>query len=111
MFVVVVFFLGKGGMNYNDFVRLGNIVLLMIILLLILTPMMMTTKKREMGSVGRLKRKPALGVADFCLLAQLRSTQEHFREYTDTQIQKSTNTKIHKSTNRKLHKIINTQIQ
>ena len=44
-----------------------------------------TTKKREMGSVGRLKRKLALGVADFCLLAQLRSTQEHFRENTSTQ--------------------------
>ena len=86
-------------MNYHDFVRLGNIVLLMMIILLILTPMMMTTKKREMGSVGRLKRKPALGVADFCLLAQLRSTQEHFREYTNTQIHKNTNTQIHKSKN------------
>ena len=51
---------------------------------MILMTMMMTTKKREMGSVGRLKRKPALGVADFCLLAQLRSTQEHYREFTNT---------------------------
>ena len=62
---------------------------------MILMTMMMTTKKREMGSVGRLKRKPALGVADFCLLAQLRSTQEHFREYTNTQEHKYTNTQEH----------------
>ena len=61
--------------------------------------MMMTTKKREMGSVGRLKRKPALGVADFCLLAQLRSTQEHFREYKNIQEHKNKNTQEHKYPN------------
>ena len=75
--------------------------------------MMMTTKKREMGSVGRLKRKPALGVADFCLLAQLRSTQEHFREYTNTQehFREYKNIQEHKNKNTQEHKYPNTQEQ